>query len=54
MKSKEIPITKKELEGFRYRINDVVNSLGRQRVENFMELDLKRKILKSPDLKSYF
>ena len=54
MKTKEYPITKKELSLFKYRINDVFMNIGNHKVENFQKLDSKKKMLKSPDLKDYF
>lgn len=54
VKSKEFPINKKELEAFKYRINDVIMSIGPNKVEMFQKYDFKKKILKSPDLKVHF
>lgn len=54
VKSKEFPISKKELETFKYRINDVFMSLGPNKVEMFQKYDFKKKILKSPDMKDHF
>lgn len=54
IKSKEYPISKKELEGFRYRISDVFASLGNRKVEYLQQYDFKKKMYKSPDLKEYF
>ena len=53
-KIKEYPIGKKELEAFRYRINDVFMNLGNNKVELFQKYDFKKKMLKSSDLKEYF
>ena len=53
-KIKEYPIGKKELEGFKYRIQDVFMNLGNNKVELFQKYDFKKKMLKSPDLKEYF
>lgn len=54
VKSKEFPISKKELEAFRYRINDVFMNLGPHKVEMYQKYDFKKKILRSPDLKTHF
>ena len=54
VKAKQYPITKKELEVFRYRISDVFMNLGPHKVEMFQTLDFKKKMIKSPDLKEYF
>ena len=54
VKVKEFPISKKELEAFRYRIQDVFMTLGNNKVDLFQKYDFKKKMLKSPDLKDYF
>ena len=53
-KSKEYPIGRKQLEAFKYRVEDVFNCLGNRKVELLREYDFKKKMLKSPDLKQYF
>jgi len=47
---KEIPISKKELDGFRYRINDVWATLNTHKVDLYQQLDFKKKLLKTPEL----
>lgn len=54
VKSKEFPISKKELEAFKYRITDVWQSLGNHKVDMYQKYDFKKKILRSPDMKTHF
>lgn len=54
VKKKELPITKTELDAFRYRVNDVWSILGNSKIDLFQKLDFKKKMLRSPDLKVYF
>lgn len=51
---KELPITRKEIEGFRYRINDTWTGLTNHRADLFRQLDFKKKLLKTPELKEQF
>lgn len=51
---KELPISKKELEGFRYRVSDVWSGLTNHRADLFRQLDFKKKLLKTPELKEQF
>jgi ATP-dependent RNA helicase DDX56/DBP9 len=51
---KELPITRKELEGFRYRVNDVWSGLSNHRADLYRQLDFKKKLLKTPELKDQF
>lgn len=51
---KELPITRRELEGFRYRINDAWTGLTNHRADLFRQLDFKKKLLKTPELKDQF
>lgn len=52
--ARELPITRKELEGFRYRVNDVWSSLNNHRADLYQQLDFKKKLLKTPELKQEF
>lgn len=54
VKLKNFPVTNLEVEGFVYRVKDLVTHLGNKRVEWFMEIDLKKKLIKSKDLTEYF
>lgn len=51
---KELPITRKEIDGFRYRINDVWVGLNNHRADLFRQLDFKKKLIKTPELKEQF
>ena len=46
--SKQLPITKAELEGFRYRVNDVWSTLNNHKADLYQQLDFKKKLLKAP------
>lgn len=48
---KELPISRTEMEGFKYRVNDVWSTLTAHRVDMYRQLDFKKKLLKSPQLK---
>ena len=54
MNLKEFPLKKAEREAFRYRIADVVNGISHKQVMNAKNLDFKKKLLKSKDMKDYF
>lgn len=43
-----------EIEGFRYRVNDVYNSISRIKIKNARMKEIKGQILNSAKLKSYF
>ena len=51
---KELPITRKEIEGFRYRVNDIWTGLTNHKADLFRQLDFKKKLLKTPELKEQF
>jgi ATP-dependent RNA helicase DDX56/DBP9 len=51
---KELPIGRKEIEGFRYRVNDVWMGLTNHRADLYRQLDFKKKLLKTPELKEQF
>ena len=51
---KEIPISKLELEAFRYRVNDVWTPINNHKADLFQQLDFKKKLLKTPELKEEF
>ena len=42
------------MEGFRYRVHDVWSQVTPYKADLFTELDFKKKMLKSPDLKTHF
>jgi ATP-dependent RNA helicase DDX56/DBP9 len=51
---KEIPISKLELEGFRYRVYDAWSTINNHKADLYQQLDFKKKLLKTPELKEEF
>lgn len=51
---KEFPLTRAEIDAFRYRITDVANGISQKQIQAAKNLDFKKKMLKSQDLKEYF
>lgn len=50
----QLPVKEDQLRSFSYRCTDVLESITKKQIDNMKNVDIKRQVLKSKELKEYF